>query len=185
MLNNNPFALKIVVASRNPVKINATKQAFEAVFFKQSFEVIGISVASEVSDQPMTDQETLTGAKNRIKNAQNAVPDADFWVGIEGGVQTSNGQLEAFGYTAIAHQDQLLQSKSAIIPLPTELQRRILAGEEMGPVMDDLFKDVNTKQKGGAVGLLTNGLVSRADLYYQPLVMALIPLMHPSLFKKG
>lgn len=176
--------MKIVVASRNPVKVNATQQAFEAVF-KQQFEVVGISVASEVSDQPMTDSETLIGAKNRVKNAQLAMPDADYWVGIEGGVQTRDEQIEAFGYTVIAHKGQLLQSKSAIIPLPTELQRRILAGEEMGPVMDDLFKDVNTKQKGGAVGLLTNGLVSRADLYYQPLVMALIPLIHPQLFKKG
>ena len=42
---------KVVIASKNPVKINATKKAFEDVF-TDGFEFEGISTDSLVSDQP-------------------------------------------------------------------------------------------------------------------------------------
>ena len=43
---------KVLIASRNPVKINATKKAFEEVFTDR-FEFEGVSADSLVSDQPM------------------------------------------------------------------------------------------------------------------------------------
>lgn len=43
----------------------------------------GISVASGVSDQPSTDNETFQGAYNRVQNVRKEYPEADFWVGIE------------------------------------------------------------------------------------------------------
>ena len=39
------------------------------------------------------------------------------------------------------------------------------------------------KKKGGAVGLLTNGLITRNALYAQPLIMALIPFIQPELWE--
>ncbi len=63
---------KIIVASKNPVKINATKVAFEKVFPQETFEVIGMQVPSFVSDQPMSDEETLEGAINRAENVKLA-----------------------------------------------------------------------------------------------------------------
>ena len=70
---------KVIIASKNPVKINATKQAFESVFPTEQFEFIGIRVPSFVSDQPMSDEETLEGAINRAENAKLAKKDAHFW----------------------------------------------------------------------------------------------------------
>ena len=43
---------KVLIASKNPVKINATKKAFEDVFTDR-FEFEGVSADSLVSDQPM------------------------------------------------------------------------------------------------------------------------------------
>ena len=48
---------KVVIASKNPVKINATEKAFEDVF-TDGFEFEGISTDSLVSDQPLSDKET-------------------------------------------------------------------------------------------------------------------------------
>ena len=71
---------KVLIASRNPVKINATKKAFEEVFTDR-FEFEGVSADSLVSDQPMSNDETLKGATNRLQNIQHL--EADYFVSIE------------------------------------------------------------------------------------------------------
>ena len=91
--------MKIVVASENPVKIKATDSGFSTYF--EVNEVRGVSVSSGVSDQPMSDEETLTGALNRVENARKEFDDADFWVGIEGGISISGKQIEAFAWVVV------------------------------------------------------------------------------------
>src|SRR5688572_21158999 len=87
--------MKIIVASKNPVKINAAKRGFEAMFIDTVFDVEGHPAPSGVSDQPMTDAETLQGAMNRAMAAKELRPDSDYWVGIEGGVhETDHGLAE-------------------------------------------------------------------------------------------
>lgn len=50
--------MKVAVGSENPVKIQAVAEAFEKVWPKKKFEVIGTKVPSGVSDQPMSDEES-------------------------------------------------------------------------------------------------------------------------------
>ncbi|MDW1833259.1 DUF84 family protein, partial [Vibrio sp. Vb1755] len=78
---------KVVIASLNPAKINAVKSAFQSSFPQQTFEFVGISVPSEVADQPMTNEETHRGSVNRVKNAKVEMPTADFYVGLEAGIE--------------------------------------------------------------------------------------------------
>ena len=73
--------IRIVVASINPVKLDAVKEGL-SVFLNEPIEVLGVSVDSGVSDQPMSDLETLQGAETRVKNIQDHFPDYDFYVGI-------------------------------------------------------------------------------------------------------
>ena len=54
--------MKILVGSKNPVKIEAVKEAFEKYY--NEVEVIGFSVESKVPTQPFND-ETFLGAENR------------------------------------------------------------------------------------------------------------------------
>ena len=83
--------MKIIVASRNPVKIQATQAAFEAAFPQTAIQFEGISVPSGVSDQPMTEEETFLGASNRAQAAWNQPSEIDFAVGIEGGLSEWDG----------------------------------------------------------------------------------------------
>ncbi len=87
---------KVIVASQNPVKITATKQGFEKMFPNETFEIKGVSVSSGVSDQPRNDEETFNGTLNRANNASQVEPDADFWVGLEGGIELKGNEMEAF-----------------------------------------------------------------------------------------
>lgn len=173
---------KIIVASTNPVKINATRRAFEKVFPTETFEVEGKQISSFVSDQPMSDEETRRGATNRARNAKDTYSTADFWVGIEGGIEIIENRMDAFGWMVVLSEKQKGQSRSCTFPLPPYVARAVLDGQELGHVNDAFFKMHNSKQGGGAVGSLTDNLVTRMDLYVQPLILALIPFKQHAIF---
>lgn len=173
---------KVVVASTNPVKIDAVKAAFES-YWPLAFEFQGIGVPSGVSDQPLTDEETLVGARNRVAAIRREMPQAAFWVGVEGGVQLTNaGIYEAFGWMVISNTQQESISRSASFSLSKPMSLAIQNGAELGPLMDKIFRDSMIKHKGGAVGMLTNGVVDRKALYLQPLQLALIPFVQKDLY---
>jgi non-canonical (house-cleaning) NTP pyrophosphatase len=69
---------KIIVSSNNPVKINATLSGFQQMFPEEVFEIEGVTVDTGVSNQPLSDKETFTGASNRIKAIKDLKPQADF-----------------------------------------------------------------------------------------------------------
>lgn len=176
---------KVIVASRNPVKINATRKAFERAFPLEEFEIEGLQVPSFVPAQPMSDEQTLEGAINRAENAKLARKKADFWVGIEGGIETDGEFMDAFGWIVVLSEEAMGQTRSCTFPLPPYVVKKVIEGQELGHVNDEFFKMHNSKQGGGAVGSLTDNLVTRFDLYLQPLLLALIPFMQAELFEEG
>ena len=48
--------------------------------------------------------------------------------------------------------------------------------------LDDLLGDHNSKQKGGAVGALTNGLILREETFALAVAYALAPFVSPHLY---
>nr|WP_321354888.1 inosine/xanthosine triphosphatase [uncultured Draconibacterium sp.] len=172
--------MKIVVASKNPVKINATESGFSTYF--DVVEVQGVSVESGVSDQPKSDEETLKGALNRVGNARNEFRDADFWVGIEGGLSMNSLEIEAFAWIVITSGEKTGKARTTSFQLPVKVAELIAEGYELGHANDILFKQENSKQKTGAVGLLTGNKINRTALYKQAVQLALVPFLNPDLY---
>ena len=173
--------MRIVVASRNPVKLRAVEAAFSNTFSGEPLEINSADVASDVSDQPMSDEETRSGARNRARNARLAVPDARFWVGLEGGIQLIDEQLIAFAWMAVLGLGQRIgEARTVTLPLPQAVKALIDEGHELGEANDRVFSTFNSKQKGGAFGLLTNGLYTRESVYTEAVTVALIPFVHES-----
>lgn len=171
--------MKVIVTSHNPVKIAAAREAFKVQFPEQAFDVIPLSVGSGVPDQPMSDVETRRGAMNRVDNARNEAPEADFWVGMEGGLDYFDERLMAFAWMAIADKaGRHSTTRSVTLPLPPEVQALVASGLELGEANDRVFSTLNSKQGGGAFGLLTDGLMTREGIYTQTLILALIPFVH-------
>ena len=173
---------KVIVASKNPVKINCTKEGFEKIFTDSTFVFEGVSVPSDVSDQPMTDKETLQGAINRAKNAQQRSPDADFWVGIEGGIDEVEDGMIAFAWVAVLSNNQIGKSRTSTFYLPPKVVQLIHEGIELGYANDQVFGEKNSKHKGGAVGSLTGGVLGRTEYYIQAVMLALVPFRNPELY---
>ncbi|EOV9227269.1 inosine/xanthosine triphosphatase [Vibrio parahaemolyticus] len=169
---------KVVIASLNPAKINAVKSAFQSAFPQQAFEFVGISVPSEVADQPMTNEETHRGAVNRVNNAKVEMPTADFYVGLEAGIE---GNV-TFAWMVIESDTHRGESRSASLMLPPEVLAQLADANELGDVMDKVFGTENIKQKGGAISLLTQNQLTRSSVYHQALILALIPFTNPDHF---
>ena len=175
---------KVIIASKNPVKINATKIGFEKMFPNDNFEFEGISVSSNVSDQPTDEKETMLGASNRANNASVAVPDADYWIGIEGGIEKSNEEMCTFTWIVIKSNgtDIVGKARTGTFFLPPKIVELIDSGKELGDAGNIVFGQTNLKQKGGAVGLLTDDVVDRTKFYSEAVVLALIPFKNPKFY---
>lgn len=170
----------LVVASTNPVKIQAALDGFRRMFPADEFEARGVSVPSGVTDQPMTDAETLQGALNRAANARRAAPDGDYWVGIEGGVE-DGAALQAFAWIVVLNGEQVGKSRTATFDLPDEVAALVRQGIELGHADDQVFGRANSKQQNGSVGLLTGDVIDRTAYYTQAVILALIPFRNPEL----
>ena len=176
--------MKILVGSQNPVKIKSVKSAFSKFF--DDIEVKGISVDSKVPDQPIND-DTFIGAKNRaealykLNDIQKL--DAEYFVGIEGGVSKIFDRWFAYGCMCIMNSSRKVSfGTSPHFELPKSIMEELLKGKELGEVMDEIMNEENTKHKSGAIGFFTNGVMDRKELYESGLITALVPFLHERLY---
>ena len=173
---------QIIVASGNPVKLQAVRMGFEQTFAGEAFDVQGVAVPSGVSDQPFTHEETLQGAFNRIEKVQQDAPQADYWVGVEGGVEEVDGELRAFAWIVVRSASLQGKGCTGTFVLPPRVAELVHGGMELGEADDVVFQRSNSKQASGAVGLLTGDLITRTTLYAHAVVLALIPFRNVELY---
>lgn len=172
---------QVIVASTNPVKIDATRSGFVQMFPARDWAVRGVSAPSGVSDQPLSHEETLQGAINRAQAAQQIAPSAAYWVGVEGGLSRQNGRYEVFAYVVVTDGQRFGQAQTGVFYLPDEVARLIDDGMELGHADDVVFGRNNSKQAGGSIGILTDNAITRTDYYIHAVIMALIPFKQPHL----
>lgn len=174
--------MKLFVGSTNPVKVGAATQVLSSSFPEHNWEVQGWSAPSGVAAQPMSQNATRAGAINRVNACREAFeaeyPEAWF-VAFEGGVDCFDDGPVTFAYVACYHRQRWSVNVGPHLPLPESVYHSLLAGEELGSVMDRLFHTHNIKQKGGAIGQLTRGHASRQSIYEATLTLALAPFHYP------
>ncbi len=168
--------MKILVGSENPVKISAVREAFEKVFPKEDISITGIKVDSRIPNQPIG-EETFEGARNRALELKN-LQDADYFVGLEGGIIKLHEKWFTFGVTCIIDKNGKEGfGVSSMLNLPDKVIDKVFNGRELGDVMDEITGEKNTKKKGGAVGFFTRGVLTRKDLFVHSTILAFVPLI--------
>lgn len=174
--------MKIIVASKNPVKINEALKGFRKMFPKEIFVVESFSVSSGVGEQPISDEEALQGALNRAENLSREIPKADYWVGLEGGIELVNKEMRSFAWAVVKSKKLIGTGRTATFILPKKVADLVMAGKELGEADDIVFKEQNSKQKMGAVGILTKNVIDRAEFYWPAVALALIPFKNAKLY---
>ena len=171
------MTLKIAVGSTNPVKLAAVKHILKQAFPGATF--VSVAVPSNVSEQPWGDDETCWGALNRAK-AVLATTGAGYGIGLEGGVkETAVGLMTCAWCAMVDTQGKTGFGGGANLLLPPRVADIMHQKGELGPAMDALVNETNTKQGRGAIGILTNGLSSRQAAYEQLVAMAAAPFVTP------
>jgi inosine/xanthosine triphosphatase len=116
-----------------------------------------------------------------LNSAQNF--SADYFVGIEGGIVKQFEKWFAFGCMCIVDREGRVGfGLSPHFELPQNVVEKLLLGIELGDVMDEIMNQQNTKQKHGAIGFFTNGVMNRKELYVEGLKVALIPFLHKKMY---
>lgn len=172
---------RVAVGSLNPVKVAAVRAVFERV--QPALRLVSIEVASGVPAQPMGDEETQRGARNRALAALQGTG-AELAVGLEGGVVSMpDGRMRSCAWAVVVDREGGEgMGGSLSMPLPDAVTTRIRAGEELGHAMDMIANVVGTKYGRGAVGILTAGLIDRQAAYEPMVTYALAPWLAPALF---
>lgn len=155
--------MKIGIGSNNPVKIRAVEGVFEAT----PLIVLGLSVDSKVSKQPLSHEETRAGAINRARGCLE-VSDVHLGFGLEGGVFISNEQIYLCNWGALVDREGALCVVSGpTFRLPTSFKEYLLGGEELNDVMCNLLGIKELGSKEGAIGYFTKGSTNRKEVFKQ------------------
>lgn len=154
--------MRLGVGSGNPVKRRAVASAVEGLLDEPRVE--SVPVPSGVSEQPRGHDETIAGAENRAHNVLDE-GEYDLGVGLEGGVAESEGTDGLFlvMWAAVTDGERMGHGSGPSVRLPDAVAARIRAGEELGPVMNDVLNQDDVATKQGAAGAFTAGRVDRAE----------------------
>lgn len=177
--------MKILMGTKNPGKIEGAKLAFEEYF--DNVEIEGISVSSEVGDQPIN-EEIFLGAKNRIKNlkkyAKENNMEADFYIASEAGITNLLGEEWIDINAAVIESKDGYQTvgSSQGFQIPEKYMPEIKE-TELGKVMDKIFSGEKLGNGKGGISRLTHDVVTRIELTKNAFVMALIGHINGDLWK--
>ncbi len=172
------MSFTIAIGSTNPAKTTAARAICERAF--PGCTVVPVDVPSGVPEQPIGAQQTSTGARNRARAALAAVAGARMGMGLEGGVDPDGSLINCVAVVEAEGRENL--TWGVRFPLPPSVVARVLKGEELSVVMDQVTGRTESKKQLGAVGILTNGLFTRAEMWQGPLACALMPFLHPGLY---
>ena len=156
---NTPTSLSVALGSENQQKLEATQAALMTRL--PQCDIITVSVDSDVSEQPLTFQETVRGARNRAQRARQQT-DASLGIGIEGGVTECTAIDESLLIMWITVDDGLTLYEAAgpALPLPPLLAEGIAEANELGDVIKEIS---DTAANQGAAGVVTNRWVTRTE----------------------
>ena len=168
--------MKIFVGSKNLNKVDAVKEIILDYNFLKGLEVFGKEVSSQVSDQPISIEETIKGAKNR---ALNSYEDGSYSFGLEDGLMRIE-ELESkylnVCVCAIYNGKSFYIGFSSAFENPKEIIDIILnENVDMGEAYKKLGHE-NLGLREGAIGLLTKGRLNRKEYTKQAIRTALIKL---------
>jgi inosine/xanthosine triphosphatase len=172
--------LKIAIGSLNPLKLAAVKSILSRTSRGDAF--VAVAADSGVSHTPLSNSKTIAGARRRAEEARK-IAGADWGVGLEGGMNRVAGEWFTCVWCVIFDGRRATAGGGVHFQLPPAVVRAIVEeGKEMGPAMDELAGTTMSKQKMGAEGILTAGLIDRKTTFEIAAIYALAPRLSPEYY---
>lgn len=161
---------RVAVGSTNPAKVEAVRRAFDELH-RGEFELHQVDTDGGDA-QPWGEDATRHGAIKRARRAL-AAENADWGIGLEGGMVRDDGGILVTSWIAASHTDGGLGlARTAGFYLPGEITELVLAGHELADAWQQARGIERIGRNGGTVGLLTHGHIDRTRLYGEAVVLA-------------
>lgn len=199
----------VVVGSLNPIKILAAETVFRSLFHDvahgRQVLVRGVAAKSGVREQPLDLDEIIIGACQRARDAlvlagiesfERGTPNrsADLAIGLESGVftQATGCSAQLFDVCACAiltsgSEGELFVGLSSAWTVPKNVSEMIFRDHiDMDEALfrANLTEDRKIGRADGAVGLLSEGRLTRQAYTQQAIEAALIPWKAHEKFRK-
>lgn len=175
--------MKLAVGTLRAPKLAAVERVLEELRERgwppsgETVDVIPTKVASGVSDMPLSEEEGVTGARNRARAALRTAG-ADIGLGLEGGVIVLTAQPPVVllrNWAAAWDGRRFGLGCGPGIQLPLALAEEILDGEELGPAIDRYARGRDIRSGRGTFGVLTGDVIDRTDAFATAVAAALAP----------
>lgn len=180
--------MKIVIGTKNQAKIEAVIETLTNYELLKNALIMAKEVASGVSEQPKSLEETIQGAMNRAKNAFEKVDECAYGFGLESGIfpvpNTKTGWMDTT-VCAIYDSHNFHLGLSSCFEYPRELTRLV---NEQGITVSQAANEAGISDKldlgaqEGMIGILTRNRLTRKGYTKQAIITALIHLENPALY---
>jgi len=176
--------IHVLVASTKAAKVDAVRAAIAQIAAVDSrftsVTIQTVEVGAVAPAMPMTDRETLDGARARATAAASSVTPPFLAIGLEGGLSAE--PLETLtSWAAVTDGERWGYGSGGRIVLPDAVARQVRGGRELGDVIDEVAGE-SIRGTRGAWGLLTRDLVGRQDAFITATIAALAPFYNPALY---
>jgi inosine/xanthosine triphosphatase len=199
----------VVLGSKRGPKL----QALEAVLGELGrelgrAEIRTHEVPSGVRETPLDRAEIMRGARNRAEAVRALVPEADFWVGMEGGLHIADCGLRIADFERFRSEEGNPQSEirnpqwgwlenwacvsngerayfgcGGSLPVPEVIVTEVAGrGRSLAEVIDELSGKQDVRSSEGAWGILTGGRLTRETVFQRALLNAFAPFYSPISF---
>ena len=177
--------IHVRVASTKPAKVDAVRAAVAQIAAIdsrfRSATIESVEAGDVAPAMPMSDGETLEGARARAAAAARTAAPPFLAIGLEGGL--SSDPLETLtSWAAVTDGIRWGYGSGGRIVLPDAIARQVRGGRELGDVIDEAAGEP-IRGTRGAWGLLTIDLVGRRDAFITATLAALAPFYNPTLYR--
>ncbi len=183
--------IEIFVGSTRPAKVEAARAAIDAIavvnerFRRAILEPVDVSDVAPT--MPMTERAILDGARIRAQTLIDRAMTAGraefpLAIGVEGGLDRLPGDGARYAlktWAAVTDGTRWGYGAGGAIVLPETLTRQVLAGRELGDVIDEVA-GAAVRSTRGAWGVLTLDLIGRRDSFTSAILAALAPFYNPA-----
>lgn len=149
-------------------------------FEQDNVEFIPQKVESWVSDMPLSLDETMLGAKNRVQNMLNLWNNSDFYVWLEWWTTIIEWRYFLFWVVYIENnQKEWHYGISSMIELPKLIWDKLYkTKKELHLIMDEISGNIDTKSKNWTFWELTDDMILRNDQFKNAFLLAIAPFFN-------
>lgn len=179
----------LAVGSKNLVKIQALEELIPNYPELAGSTILSFNVSSEVSDQPMSIEEIIAGAKNRARNAYKNCSNCTYSFGIESGIFQAKGTNTGFLETcicAIYDGTNYYIGHSCGFEIPAKILKFVLEDKmdlSQACRASGITNNVNIGSSEGLIGILSKGYINRKEYTKQAIATALMQIQSAEWYK--